>query len=583
MAIGKRTLVFVAALIVAVTRVRPISDPDYHWHLATGRWIVAHRAVPSLDPFSHTAFGLRWKFVDWLADVGMFLLHRLGGDAAVQLAFALAGATAVGLAGERAARLVPRASGATTFGALMLAAVVVAFRTTPRPQTLGFVFLALLLLLLDRARSSPQARRTLLAVPALLALWQNVHSTALLGTLAVFAYALDALLDRRDARVWLGASVASAAALLCAVRPIDRLAAGFDHLGDARVSELIPEWGSPFRGGVFGAWVVAALALLVLAAPAARRLSFGPAATAAGLSLLGLLSARMLPFAAIALLPLALETLASLEARARAVFVAAPLIVAGGLGLVTHHARPGFGLLAGSFPERAVAFVQEHHLEGKLFNDFHFGGYLIWTLGERAPVFVDGRSMALYGIEFVRDAVTATDRRLVELLDRFEPTLVVIPPDKRMGFLQHKPGWALVYFDDVAAVLVRETGQPQPLAYRSLYPGSWFEIDRLREPGRLARGRTEIERALREAPDSSLTHVLSIAVALGAGERARVEALLVEAERRFPDVQRVARARMVACIEAEDRACACVAAGRIQRDWPNNTYAAPILGALACR
>lgn len=574
---GKRGVIAIAAVVLAITRVLPISDPDYHWHLATGRWIVAHRAVPAVDPFSHTAFGQPWKFVDWLADVGMFFLHRMGGDAAVQIAFAAIGGLAVFLAGTRAARLVPRASTLTTFAATLAAAVVIAFRTTPRPQTASFTFLAALLFLLERARDD---RRALYFVPPTLALWQNVHSSALLGTLAVFAHAIEALRDRREIRAWLVTASASVAALFCAVRPIDRLAAGFDHLGDPRVAELIPEWGTPFRQGVFGAWVVAAIALVVLAAISVRRITFGPLATAIGLSLVGFASARMLPFAAIASLPLALETLARLEERARWSSIPATVLAATAFGAQV--SRPGTGLLPGSFPERAVAFVQEHHLEGKLFNDFHFGGYLIWTLGERAPVFVDGRSMALYGIEFVRESVLATDARLMGLLNRFEPTLVIVPPDRRMGQLQHKLGWSLVYFDDTAAVIVRNTEAPQPLAYRAISPGSWFEIGRLREPSRLALAREESDRALREAPDSSIALVTAIGVALAGHDLARADALLAEADRRFPHTQRVSRAHLLRCIEAEDRNCACTVARKIMAEYPTNTYATPVIQALAC-
>jgi hypothetical protein len=37
-----------------------LSDPDTYWHLATGRWIVEHAAVPKTDPFSHSMPGAPW-------------------------------------------------------------------------------------------------------------------------------------------------------------------------------------------------------------------------------------------------------------------------------------------------------------------------------------------------------------------------------------------------------------------------------------------------------------------------------------------------------------------------------------------
>ncbi|HEX3375401.1 MAG TPA: hypothetical protein VHS29_00985, partial [Candidatus Acidoferrales bacterium] len=37
-----------------------IGDPDIWWHLATGRWILQHRAIPMTDPFSSYGMGKPW-------------------------------------------------------------------------------------------------------------------------------------------------------------------------------------------------------------------------------------------------------------------------------------------------------------------------------------------------------------------------------------------------------------------------------------------------------------------------------------------------------------------------------------------
>ena len=568
---------------LALARVLPIADPDYHWHLATGRWIAEHRAVPRVDPFSHTFAGAPWKFVDWLADLAMYGLHRLGGDAAVTLAFALLGGLAVSLAAEASRRAAPNARAPEVFAIAVLIGAVVAFRTTPRPQTATFAVLAALVLLLERARETP---RWLLATPVLIALWQNVHSSALLGVLVLFAHAVGRSLERRPARPWWLASFASAAALLVAVRPLDRLAAGFDHLGDRRVAELFPEWGQPFVPGVFGGWVVAALLLMALAlvgffGDRSERLE--TLLSAAGLSIVGLVSARFLPLSAIGLGPLALAGLASLRRRRGGSVVVAFAGVAAVAALASHMSRPGLGLARGAFPERAAAFAKEHALAGKVFNDFHFGGYLIWTLGERAPVFVDGRSMALYGVEFVREAVSATDSALERMLDERDVSIAIVPPDRRLGAIQRKPGWSLLFFDDTAAVLVRDRDHDTSLAYRAVMPGAWFDLSQwANDPAKLARAQAEAGRARAEAPDSSLAAVLSISVALVAGDRALADAILADAERRFPGSHRVARAGLIRCLATNDRDCACARARVIAREFPGNSYTAKTLTALQC-
>ncbi len=582
----KRASIALVALAVFVLRVLPISDPDYHWHLATGRYVVEHRAIPTVDPFSHTALGAPWIFVDWVADVLMYLVARVAGDVGNQVLFAALGALGVALAAERARALVPRATPAMVLAIALGVGAVLSFRITPRPQTALFPLLAALYLALERARVSPRAR---LLPPLLIVVWQNFHSSALLGVMVVAAYALGAVREKRDVRAWLAMTGASVVALFVAVRPFARLRAGFHHLGDRRVAELFPEWGSPFRQGVMGAWVMVALILMLLAfiAAAARFGSLGNWLSLGVLFAVGLSSARFLPLAAIAAAPLALEGLMLMGERLPARAVAGAAAVLSVVALGEHAKRPGLGLAPDSYPVHAAEFLRGHdELRGNLYNDFHFGGYLIWALAGRNPVFVDGRSMALYDVGFVRTAALSMDAELTALLDRYRVPLVVIPPDRRMGALQRLPGWALVYFDDAAAILVREADLPAaaPLAYRAIAPGRWFDLEwYTAEPGRLARAELEVARARAEAPGSSQVAVLADAVALAARDYPRAEAALRDAEVRFPTSQRVARARLISCMTRGDAACACATARRIIRDYPNNTYASSALIIMSCQ
>jgi len=37
-----------------------LGDPDSHWHIAVGNWILEHRAVPYVDIYSFTFTGQPW-------------------------------------------------------------------------------------------------------------------------------------------------------------------------------------------------------------------------------------------------------------------------------------------------------------------------------------------------------------------------------------------------------------------------------------------------------------------------------------------------------------------------------------------
>jgi hypothetical protein len=47
--------------------------------------------------------------------------------------------------------------------------------------------------------------------------------------------------------------------------------------------------------------------------------------------------------------------------------------------------------VAGTFPEGAARYIEQHHVSGPLLNDLSWGGFLIWRLPE-LPVSMDGRT-----------------------------------------------------------------------------------------------------------------------------------------------------------------------------------------------
>src|SRR5258708_34528661 len=48
---------------------RLLNDPDSYSHIAVGRWIMAHGAVPASDPFSFSMHGAPWIAFEWLSEV----------------------------------------------------------------------------------------------------------------------------------------------------------------------------------------------------------------------------------------------------------------------------------------------------------------------------------------------------------------------------------------------------------------------------------------------------------------------------------------------------------------------------------
>ena len=77
---GTSSLVFLALVVGLFARPdKLLADPDTQWHVAVGRWIVAHGAVPWTDLFSHTFAGQPWIAKEWASQVVLFAVHAGAG------------------------------------------------------------------------------------------------------------------------------------------------------------------------------------------------------------------------------------------------------------------------------------------------------------------------------------------------------------------------------------------------------------------------------------------------------------------------------------------------------------------------
>jgi hypothetical protein len=107
-------------------------------------------------------------------------------------------------------------------------------------------------------------------------------------------------------------------------------------------------------------------------------------------------------------------------------------------------------------PSAALTAARQADLTGNVFNDEHFGGYLIFS---GIPVFIDGR-MELYGDDFLKRYLALSDGddapALAAALDHGGVTWTMLSPaGHAVALLDRDPGWRRVYADDYAVVHAR--------------------------------------------------------------------------------------------------------------------------------
>jgi hypothetical protein len=182
------TVVVVVAAFAAtlITHLRTTLAADGWMALLSGR-VVAQHGLPSHDTLTTWAHGRTWVDQQWLAQLVLYGLDRLGGLPLVMLVHALL--VTLGLAG--AAVLARRLGGSARSVTWTALPVLIAYwpgAAVMRPQSFAYpLFVAVLWLLLDDLRL--QSSRVYLVLP-LLVLWANLHGSVIVGSALVSGYGL---------------------------------------------------------------------------------------------------------------------------------------------------------------------------------------------------------------------------------------------------------------------------------------------------------------------------------------------------------------------------------------------------------
>lgn len=148
-----------------------VQDPDFWWHVRTGRWILDNGRLPAHDLYTFTASGHPWLDHEYLTEIIMWLLFRTGGLLAISLAFGALTFASFFLI-YRAADGARRPYVIVGL-AIALAAIAGAPIWGPRPQMITFFFVCLQLCWLRRYLEGRS--RVINYFPLILILWANLH------------------------------------------------------------------------------------------------------------------------------------------------------------------------------------------------------------------------------------------------------------------------------------------------------------------------------------------------------------------------------------------------------------------------
>lgn len=174
-----------------------LTDGDTGWHIRTGETILETGQVPYTDPYSFSKPGQPWFAWEWLSDVGLAALHRVGGLKAVVW---FSGVLIAAFAGVLLRYMMWK--GANAFVALVTTLVAVgacSIHFLARPHLTTLLFVPILAWMIEADRRSP-SNRIWVWIP-LFALWTNLHGGFLAGIILLGAATVGTAIECLAARL----------------------------------------------------------------------------------------------------------------------------------------------------------------------------------------------------------------------------------------------------------------------------------------------------------------------------------------------------------------------------------------------
>ena len=493
-------LVFVLGLMLSQWRLVMINadgDACLHWRI--GNWMLQHRAVIRVDPFSFTRANAPLISKEWLGEV----LFAAAGDAlgwnGIALLAAVLIATCLYLLHRQLLAegidLLP----ATALTLLAAAAGTVHWLARPHLFTLLLaVIFTGQLRRFDRGQLGP--RPLLWRLVPLMALWVNLHGAFFTGFVIIATFvagnAITFMTARADARSAIRSKLVGLGWLLTCCALVTLLNPnGWQlpaHVVEFLHNPVLARYANEFRSPNFHS--AAARGLLIEFAVIALTLVFlrpVPRATNVVVmgtwGLLALLATRNIPIFALVVTPILAEqwqaglanarpgrlvdiyrrlsgnvTTLNRTADGRATVVVALLALVAVLAkpkLVGGEPVIASDVLSNRFPVAAVQFVTAHPqaVHGEMFNDYGWGGYLILAMPAHR-VFVDGRN-DFYGPDLIREfsSVNTVETNWETILHKYGVGWTILPRAHPLNVLfSLRKDWTLAYADDVTAIYARK-------------------------------------------------------------------------------------------------------------------------------
>lgn len=485
------------SILIVVLSTTQISEYDFWWHLGLGNNVFTTWNINSPDVFSYTIGGQQQFNAEWLGDLLIFAAFKIGGLAgvyALKAAMLLLTAMFLYLAFRNSSE--NKNPYLAAAAALVIVFLSLRFRLYIRPFLFSYLFLSIFLYVITDFLKNRENRILLVLLPIEL-LWANMSKGAFYGPMLLTIFALGEFLNRRPAK-----RLAAMTLLVMAISLINpewyRIysmpfsMAVIDKefvLGEHQPLSMQILWGYGFRY----TWAYQVLALgsiFYILLRGWRKLShvflfiafFVPSIMLVRLIDFFSIIAGLLVFKLLDGTPM--HKLESKSPAATHIALAAVIFALSFSAINSKIYAFGVGVKESIFPVEGLAFLEKHGLNGRVFNSYPYGGYLIWNSPER-KIFIDGRGPQAYSPRFFTEylEVLKSAEAWEKAEERYGFNIAVLEYDLISGnahypmHLNKNTDWALVYWDSNSAIFLKRVPENMSVIeaneYRILRPSMY--------------------------------------------------------------------------------------------------------------
>ncbi len=455
-------------------------DSDLGRHITLGNYILYHRVVPTHDLFSHTLTGVSRPPYEWLSQVAFAISHRLLGLDGVILLTAILISISILVVFRYSIH--KSGSPLVALFVTLLVAAATSLHWLPRPHVITLLFLAIWIHNLEELRTG--RRVGIYVFPLLMLLWANLHGGFIFGFLALAAYVAGWLWDRwRDQTSGETGRKLFLVGIFSLITSI--ITPDFWHNWEAvlnnrstfilsrTVETMPPDLSDPS----IAPFVILLFLSAIFFLANWRTISGSHVILLVGLGFMSILMTRNIPLFAIAsalvLTELISKTLnknshwRNFDQRfvnittSTLPFLFPVLLTTFAIGVFAYNKSQGrqtYQFNPQVFPVHATDWLEENPLEGNMFNDFDWGGYLLYRTWPRDLVFVDSQS-DFYGEPLMRDyeTILLAANNWRNLLEKYDVEWIIISPRSRLAQnLEDDTRWSIRYEDSVAIIFTRK-------------------------------------------------------------------------------------------------------------------------------